>query len=1001
MLSTKKKILISIVFCIISMLLLSINVNAAIKENAETDITENTLIIGITKFESGEVLTAQKIAKATYNDNIFNFNNYGSFSEPVIYYYFADGWYELDEDNEPLPVADQTTLDKLNEPLIYYVNNEEKMIEIEYNPEVEDGYTLSFFTGDETKDELIKYENGILKIPATVNYVGVELIEDETGDISYLETIERENVTDTEYRSTTARVKTLDELKAALKDEIVDTIELQADITGINETIIIDHWVYLVGYDHKLQFNELPENTSGIDIRAEGTTIDSINIEMTAKEGWQGNYGIKVYGTNLIDIYNTTISNADTGILVDGSELNISGITLNDNEFGGIGVKKSDILPDVSYVNVNGWLHMNNESTECPAVWVEGYVGEVNNSSTEFVFTYNEDIPTALGKTQAFYYIDDTLATTIKVSSEAELRRALTIECISEIVLTQSFDVTETFVVDHMVTITGNGNKLTGAENINVFQVDGTYTELTINDTIIETKGSGAAVRIGNAEQGTDFTLRAIIGEDTEITAPLYGIMVYGENSTVDLYGEINITESGYGITGNGLDRYYGRTIINVKEGSTISAPKGYAIYAPQDGYVYIEGGELTGASIVGIKSGTLQITGGELTATGDFVQLPTPTNDGKIPTGDVIAVEVNEKYYGGRNDGNIFIDIVGGTLTSTNGYIIREVNADSSEIGIQVAGTYSNKVEIASDVNVYSASTPEITNINQLKTALLNPAVTEITLTESIENVTESLVADHTVTINGNGNTVTGADNVHVFQVAGTDTVLTINNTKIVANGSGAAVRIGDKNQAVDKTLKAVIGADVEITAYWFGVGIFGENSTVDFYGKINVTEDGYGILGNGGTDYYGKTIINVKEGSKITASKGYAIYAPQDGTVNIEGGELSGASVVAIKAGTLNVTGGTLHATGAFVELPAPSYDGKSATGDVIAVEVNEIYYGGKNDKNIVINVTGGTLISDNAYIIREVNVDSSEIEIEVTGDYSTKQELATNVNAYLSNI
>ena len=49
--------------------------------------------------------------------------------------------------------------------------------------------------------------------------------------------------------------------------------------------------------------------------------------------------------------------------------------------------------------------------------------------------------------------------------------------------------------------------------------------------------------------------------------------------------------------------------------------------------------------------------------------------------------------------------------------------------------------------------------------------------------------------------------------------------------------------------------------------------------------------------------------------------------------------------------------------------------------------------------LDVAGGTLASTNAYIIREVNADSSDIEIEVTGLYSTKQVLDTNVNSYVA--
>ena len=999
-----KKIILSVVFSIVILFMSLQSVNAVtITETTENDeydtIANNTIIIGITKFEAGQVLTAGKVAEATYNDISFNLDNNGFYEIPKIYYYLAGRWYELDSENNAMPITDETTIEDLNNQDIYYVNNVQKLIEFEYNPTIKDGYELKFFTGDEETDKLVKYENGILHIPATLTRISVHAETPDNQDGYHIEDLIKQHVSDLEFISTTAYVSTLDELKKALNNDLIEAIQLQADIEGINETLTIVNPINLYGNNHKLQFNELPENSSGLSIVSDWAWTYDLTVEMTAKEGIQGINGIQVFNSVGVDLYNVTVSNADIGILVNGSEVATYGVILNNNEFGGIEVSKNAELENKSNLYVYNNITMNNESGARPVIYVENEQGSVYFRDMEELVV-NIDIPTILGKNQKFYYINETNAEKIEVSSLTELKNALSIKEVTEITLTQDLEVSEAIVLDHSVTINGNGKTITGAEDVNVFQVSGTDTVLTINNAKIVTTGDGTAVRIGEKDLANGTNLKAIIGEDVEITSKYFGVTVFGENSAVDFYGTINITDDGYGIAGNGTPGYEGTT-INVKDGAEITANKGYALYIPQDGVVNIEeGSTLTGASVIGIKAGVLNVNGGTLTATGDYVKLPSASYNGKNPTGDVIAVEVNDSYIGGQVDKNIQINVTGGTLASTNAYVIREVNVDSSAIGIEVTGPYNMKMSPEANVNIYLDEQPQVSRVEELKAALTSEDVTEVTLLADLE-VTEALVANHTMTINGNGKTITGAENVNVFQVSGTDTVLTINNAKIVATGEGTGVKIGEQNLANGTNLKAIIGEDVEITSKYFGVTVFGENSAVDFYGTINITDDGYGIAGNGTPGYEGTT-INVKNGAEITANKGYAIYAPQDGTINIEEGSiLTGASVVAIKSGVLNVTGGTLTATGEFVELPSASYNGKNPTGDVIAVEVNDSYTGGQVNENIQVNVTGGTLsVTDNrAYMIREVNVDSSDIEIVVTGLYPNKQVLSANVNAYIA--
>lgn len=299
--------------------------------------------------------------------------------------------------------------------------------------------------------------------------------------------------------------------------------------------------------------------------------------------------------------------------------------------------------------------------------------------------------------------------------------------------------------------------------------------------------------------------------------------------------------------------------------------------------------------------------------------------------------------------------------------------------------------------INESDSHSEEAGTVEELIDAINDENVDRVNLTNNVE-LSSSLNINRDLVIDGGGNTVSSG--VNAFKVKGDDVTLILKNINIETTGSAAGVRIGDSNLGTDKVNKVVLGNDAVINAETYGVTVFGEGSEVDVYGKINVTADteGYAISGSGLPKFGGTTIVNVYEGAEIDATNdAYCIYQPQDGEVNIYGGTLRGASVIGIKSGKLNVYDGTLEATGELVDPVSGTYDGKVPTGDAIAVEVNKSYYGGKNNNNIQVAVEGGTITSTNAYKIREVNVDKSDIGIIVSGEYSVKSTLADGVNVY----
>lgn len=123
------------------------------------------------------------------------------------------------------------------------------------------------------------------------------------------------------------------------------------------------------------------------------------------------------------------------------------------------------------------------------------------------------------------------------------------------------------------------------------------------------------------------------------------------------------------------------------------------------------------------------------------------------------------------------------------------------------------------------------------------------------------------------------------------------------------------------------------------FGVGV-NKGSTINIKGGT-IKAGWYAISGNG-TDLNENNVVNVYGGNLISTVD-YAIYHPQAGTLNIEGGLIDGGKGgVSINRGTLNISGGTIQNQG---------------TGGMAGSAINlAAKYG-----EVTANITGGTFTSN----------------------------------------
>lgn len=283
------------------------------------------------------------------------------------------------------------------------------------------------------------------------------------------------------------------------------------------------------------------------------------------------------------------------------------------------------------------------------------------------------------------------------------------------------------------------------------------------------------------------------------------------------------------------------------------------------------------------------------------------------------------------------------------------------------------------SDIKGLELSTiqvPEVSTEEDLKSALEDETVSVVAISEDM-TLTEPLKVTRDLTINGEGKT------------------LSVQPKGIQANGVKVELKdiniVSEKDNALTITAggSAKIDSSCTITSPNACVAILDEGSSLEVAGTLNAGNDAC-IAGNG---LKNGTVIDIYDGAKLV-SEDITLFIPQNGTVNIHGGEIIGKTAIGIKAGTLNILGGTITANGDRLD-PIKSNDGMKPWGDAIAVEVNSSYAGGKEDNNIKIHIAEEATVSAvNGDIIRVLN--TANKSIQVTGAY-TNATTEGNVTVY----
>lgn len=261
-----------------------------------------------------------------------------------------------------------------------------------------------------------------------------------------------------------ANVYTLDELHAALENSTITTIHIKADISDITDAVRVDHTLTINGEGHTLSFTD-DLNTaaygsrSAIIISADDVVLNDVNVQMTNTTGWQGAYGLQAYKVTGVIVHNYSATGGDAALLVNGSEVTLTGtIDVSGNEFGGIELSKGSGVTTEPTLDISGGSLVNSsEMYWNPTIWEDGLDGTSHVTGGNLTRVTGE---------KPYYYIVEENSYSVDVKNQTELVAALAEANITHINVVADFATTQKkILVDHAVTINGNGHTLSFADD--------------------------------------------------------------------------------------------------------------------------------------------------------------------------------------------------------------------------------------------------------------------------------------------------------------------------------------------------------------------------------------------------------------------------------------------------------------------------------------------------------------------------------------------------------
>ncbi len=517
---------------------------------------------------------------------------------------------------------------------------------------------------------------------------------------------------------------------------------------------------------------------------------------------------------------------------------------------------------------------------------------------------------------------------------------------------------------------------------ISVANTDGTHTVKKGQYVayVGSTKYESLAAAIGAAQDGDTVTLlkdidlpaTAVVKGKT-ITLDLNGKTI---SNSADIWDESKYAWSLISVRDNG-----DLTINDTAGGGTLKAKENdcYALdVQDKDTALTVNAGTYVGnISAIYAYDGKVTINGGHFSI------------QQKKDDGDPYRFTLN-CYDANRADGTAKIIVNGGTFTNFDPRNNKAEGAGTSFVAEGVGvnsenGTFTAVPNMAAQIIAAGGGSVAAYAGHYDAIAAAKDGETVILLSDRKNYVTNTINAN--ITIDLNGKTLSVGNNYPFFRTNGEVTIqngtITSNSACVIVNAynkltlknvkiTGVTGNNGKNLVNVCSNAEVTIDKDTVLTASGSnGAAVFiGQDAdakyTLNVYGKVIRESKSFAISGNG--SYKGTTTINIYDGAEVRSAI-VAIYHPQAGVINVNGGLVEGYCAIGIKSGSLNIKGGTVRGTANNHILD----DSNSTSGTIIydgSAIVVDSYPNYKGDVNI--KISGDALVqSSYSTAIREIGI------------------------------
>lgn len=491
---------------------------------------------------------------------------------------------------------------------------------------------------------------------------------------------------------------------------------------------------------------------------------------------------------------------------------------------------------------------------------------------------------------------------------------------------------------------------------------------------IIDTSdnGGGKVVVNPNADKAIEINgnyNNVTIGEGVTFEGGCVAVLKNNDILTVE--GTVNGGDDFAIVTNGGTTT---NATITIKDGAVLTS-SGTAMYLPGTGTTTIEEGSIiTGSTGVYVKSGTLNITGGEINGNGAKADYAYNAN-GCNSTGDALVVD-NCGYPGGTPT----VNITGGTFTSTNADAIASYSYGenepianfvhdgyfSSELDREICEEGKKCVPATEKPGYYKLGDREyVAQIGETKYESLADAVAAVPADGTETTIT--MIANEMINVTGYAVTIPATKNVVLdlngYQVVGT--VEQEGTSALIRNLGTLTIKdSSDTNKDGSGTGKLMSGASTTWT--WDG--------SDDYSGSYasNLIRNEKNLIVESGNLY-----------NMSTGSAAYAIDNYSAGNITINGGKVDAAKASAIRmfyvnGGSITVNDGII---GHYNSDDDCTYMGiQVMSGSNVNVSVNDGTIVG--NYAVYANNTGGNISISGGTYDGYVGFAASVPNIEITG-------------------